>query len=71
MPDNWLPDTIMDKDIIRYKRAELLRYLKEEGVHLHLHPGSQAFWRATYSLTKVCSTQRCFRLKIKRLRLDT
>lgn len=71
MPEKWLPETTMAGDIIQYERKRLLDSIRDDGVHLHLHAGPQSFWRVTFSFTKVCETPRCFRLKIKRLRVDT
>ena len=46
---------------------ELSDFVIEKGIHLHLMKQSKNYsgWRFIFSRTKLCGTEKCFRLKLK------
>ena len=66
----WDPNETISKGVVQSARGELIKYLEDSGVHLHLTSTGDV-WRIVYQDTRMCHTLRCFKLKLKRFRRDT
>lgn len=58
----------MDSFTVREERQKLLTQLEEVGVHLHLYPGLSGAWRIVFVETPLCTTFRCFKMKLRGFR---